>query len=100
MKLIFDAVTPRRDVLAGELREEMFAAKLEDVVQGAADPIYQDPLLFFRALPTTAATSTGGSGSSPGPRSPPRRRAGHRWPGGAGRSGCGSSRRRTPSPAG
>ncbi|MER3412007.1 MAG: ATPase, partial [Thermoleophilia bacterium] len=34
-------------VLAGELRDEMFAAKLADVVRGVADPIYQDPVAFF-----------------------------------------------------
>lgn len=47
MKPIFDACQPRADVLAGELRDEMFAAKLEDVVRQTADPIYQDPTAFF-----------------------------------------------------
>jgi len=47
MKTIFEGCQPRADVLSGELRDEMFAAKLEDVVRGTADPIYQDPVLFF-----------------------------------------------------
>jgi hypothetical protein len=47
MKTIFDGCQPRADVLAGELRDQMFAAQLEDVVQGTADPIYQDPTTFF-----------------------------------------------------
>ncbi len=47
MKTIFDACKPRGDVLSGELRDEMFAAKLEDVARGTADPIYQDPARFF-----------------------------------------------------
>jgi len=47
MKTVFDSCEPRADVLSGELRDEMFAAKLEDVVRGIADPIYQDPAAFF-----------------------------------------------------
>jgi hypothetical protein len=47
VKPIFETVRPRGDVLSGELRDEMFAAKLEDVVQGAADPVYQDTAAFF-----------------------------------------------------
>lgn len=47
MRTIFDACVPKPDVLAGELRDEMFAAKLEDVATGSADPIYQDPERFF-----------------------------------------------------
>lgn len=47
MHQLFDGCQPRPDVLSGELRDEMFAAKLEDVAQGTADPVYQDPDAFF-----------------------------------------------------
>ncbi len=47
MRTIFEGCRPREEVLSGELRDEMFAAKLEDVVGGTADPIYQDPIAFF-----------------------------------------------------
>ncbi len=47
MKTIFETCEPRADVLSGELRDEMFAAMLEEVAAGRADPIYQDPERFF-----------------------------------------------------
>lgn len=47
MKTIFDTCKPREEVLTGELREEIFAARLKDVMEGTADPIYQDPAIFF-----------------------------------------------------
>jgi hypothetical protein len=47
MKEIFDTCEPRAEVLEGELREELFAARLKDVIDGKADPVYQDPDLFF-----------------------------------------------------
>src|SRR5438874_23008 len=47
MKIIFDSCKPRSDVLTGELRDDMFAAKLLDVMHGTADPIYQDSERFF-----------------------------------------------------
>lgn len=47
MRSIFEACEPRPEVLAGELREEIFAARLKDVVGGNADPVYQDPQTFF-----------------------------------------------------
>lgn len=47
MDTIFDGCTPRDEVLKGDLRDEMFAARLKDVVEGTADSIYQDPKLFF-----------------------------------------------------
>lgn len=53
MKLIFDACMPRKDVISGDLREEMFAAHLRDVIRDQADPIYRDPSIFFeRTYPT------------------------------------------------
>lgn len=47
MRVIYQGCKPKPDVLSGKLRDEMFAAKLEDVVLGMADPVYQDPNLFF-----------------------------------------------------
>lgn len=47
METIFEAATPRPDVLSGELRDEIFAAQLEEVVAGRADHVYQDPTDFF-----------------------------------------------------
>jgi predicted AAA+ superfamily ATPase len=44
---VFESAQPRGDVLKGELRDEIFAAKLEDVVNNRADPVYQDPTAFF-----------------------------------------------------
>ena len=46
MKTIFGSCEPRPEVLKGELREEIFAARLRDVIEGKADPIYQDPAIF------------------------------------------------------
>ncbi len=39
MKLIFDTCVPRQDVLSGDLREEMFAARLRDVIREQAGPL-------------------------------------------------------------
>jgi len=47
MRTIFDSCEPRSEVLKGELREEIFAARLRDVIVGQADPVYQDPATFF-----------------------------------------------------
>ena len=47
MKTIFDGCEPRTEVLKGELREEIFAARLRDVIVGKADRVYQDPTTFF-----------------------------------------------------
>jgi hypothetical protein len=47
MKTIFESCTPRPEVLKGELREEIFAARLKDVIDGKADAVYQDPAIFF-----------------------------------------------------
>lgn len=47
MRTIFESCVPRDEVLTGELRDEMFAARLRDVIEGTADPIYQDPQVFF-----------------------------------------------------
>jgi len=47
MKTFFDTCEPRPEVLKGELRDEIFAARLRDVIEGRADPVYQDPTIFF-----------------------------------------------------
>jgi len=47
MDAIFDSCQPRPEVLKGELREEIFAARLKDVIDGRADRVYQDPATYF-----------------------------------------------------
>ncbi len=44
---IFDACTPRAEILLGELSLDLFAAKLSLVVEGKAPQVYQDPNIFF-----------------------------------------------------
>ena len=48
MKPIYETCHPRPEVLAGDLTEDTFAARLRDVIDGTADPAYQDPGNFFR----------------------------------------------------
>lgn len=47
MKTIFESCKPRPEVLEGKLRDDLFAARLKDVIEGSADPVYQDPAIFF-----------------------------------------------------
>lgn len=47
MRSIYSACEPRSEVLSGELREEIFAARLRDVMEGSADAVYGDAELFF-----------------------------------------------------
>ena len=47
MQPIFDLCQPRDEVLQGELREDIFAARLKDVMDGSADPVYGDAKTFF-----------------------------------------------------
>ena len=47
MKTIFETCTPRNEVLEAELRDEMFAARLRDVMEGNADLIYREAERFF-----------------------------------------------------
>lgn len=58
MKSIFELTHPRSEVLQGELSEDMFAARLKDVMDGTADPIYQDANLFFNNTYPTAGLKT------------------------------------------
>jgi hypothetical protein len=54
MKTIFESCIPRSKVLKGELREDLFAARLKDVIEGHAEPVYQDPTIFFENTYPTA----------------------------------------------
>ena len=47
LRPIFETCTPRDEVLHGQLSEDMFAARLRDVMNDKADPIYQDAGRFF-----------------------------------------------------
>jgi len=55
---VFETCQPRGEILSGELRDEMFAARLNEVVLGTAHPIYQDPRQFlFNTYPTARVKS-------------------------------------------
>lgn len=58
MQTIFDLCTPRSEVLQGELSEDTFAARLKDVIDGSADPVYGDPQTFFDNTYPTAGLKT------------------------------------------
>lgn len=58
MRRIFDGCVPRAEVLSGELRDEMFAARLKDVVDGTAAPVYGDPRTFFENTYPTEGLKT------------------------------------------
>lgn len=47
MKTIFETCDPRPEVLKAELREDIFAARLRDVMEGRAEIVYGDPATFF-----------------------------------------------------
>ncbi len=47
MKTIFELAIPRNEVLQGDLREDMFAARLKDVMERTADDVYRHPNRFF-----------------------------------------------------
>ncbi len=53
MLRVFETCIPRDEVLAGKLTDDMFAAKLDKVVDGEAADVYQDPNIFLaRTYPT------------------------------------------------
>lgn len=58
MQSIFDLCVPRDEVLQGELREDIFAARLKDVMDGKADPVYGDPSVFFENTFLTTGLKT------------------------------------------
>lgn len=47
MQTIYELCQPREEVLKGELSEDIFAARLKDVIDGVAEPVYGDPEKFF-----------------------------------------------------
>ncbi|MBN1878454.1 MAG: ATP-binding protein [Anaerolineae bacterium] len=47
MRLVFDTCIPRFEVRQGELSEDIFAARLKDVMDGTAPDVYQHPQVFF-----------------------------------------------------
>jgi len=47
LESIFQTCVPRNEVLGGNLSEDVFAAKLKQVVDGNAPLVYQDPNTFF-----------------------------------------------------
>lgn len=58
MKTIFETCQPRDEVLRGELKEDIFAARLRDVMDHKADPVYGDPQTFFDNTYPTAGLKT------------------------------------------
>lgn len=52
---IFDHCMPRREVLAGDLPDSIFAADLWDVLTGRAHEDYRDPEHFFAGTYPTAS---------------------------------------------
>lgn len=55
---LFENVTPRPEVLSGQLTDAMFAASLEDVVSGRTSNAYTDPATFFAATHPSAGLRT------------------------------------------
>jgi hypothetical protein len=54
MRPIYELCVPRDEVLKGELSEDIFAARLKDVTDGTAEPVYGDPAIFFdNTFPTS-----------------------------------------------
>ena len=58
MKTILDTCQPRDELRTGELRDQMFAALLRDVVEGNADPIYSDAKHSFAGTYPTDGLKT------------------------------------------
>lgn len=58
MDSIFNLCSPRDEVLQGELREDIFAARLKDVMDGVADPVYGDAKKFFENTYPTSGLKT------------------------------------------
>ncbi len=58
MNSIFDLCQPRAEVLTGELREDIFAARLRDVIEGHAEPVYGNAETFFDNTWPTAGLKT------------------------------------------
>jgi hypothetical protein len=46
-KTIYDLCISRDEVMKGELHEDIFAARLKNVMDGTPDPVYGDANTFF-----------------------------------------------------
>lgn len=58
MKTIFELCQPRDEVLQGSLSEDIFAARLKDVMDGTGEIVYSDPRLFFENTYPTSGLKT------------------------------------------
>lgn len=58
MNTIFDLCQPRDEVLQGSLSEDIFAARLKDVMDGTGEAVYSDPRLFFDNTYPTSGLKT------------------------------------------
>jgi len=58
VKPVWQTCTPRKEVLSGEVKGDIFAAKLGEVVRGTAPDVYQKPGVFFQnTFPTIGLKS-------------------------------------------
>lgn len=58
MRPIFETCEPRDEVLRGELKDEIFAARLKDVIDERAEEVYQKPAVFFENTYPTEGLKT------------------------------------------
>ncbi len=58
VKTVFDACVPREEVLQGELKDEMFAARLRDVIEGTANLACSESKRFFENTYPTEGLKT------------------------------------------
>lgn len=58
MKSIFELTQPRPEVLQGHLSEDLFAARLHDVIERRGEPVYYEADRFFRNTYATAGLKT------------------------------------------
>lgn len=58
MRPIYELCVPRDEVLRGELSEDIFAARLKDVTDGTAEPVYGNPAIFFDNTYPTSGLKT------------------------------------------
>jgi len=58
MNTIFELCAPRDEVLQGSLSEDIFAARLKDVMERRGDPVYFDARLFFENTYPTSGLKT------------------------------------------
>lgn len=58
MKTIFELCTPREEVTKGSLSQDIFAARLKDVMDGVGDNVYRDARSFFENTFPTSGLKT------------------------------------------